>query len=64
METNNVNSSKKVSPKTKNGLREIIKAELRRQGLDADLNFIDTSKITDMSNLFYGLKISNIKIDK
>lgn len=64
MEINNVNSSKKVSPKTKNELREIIKKELKRQGPDADLNFIDTSKITDMSHLFNGLKISNIKIDK
>ena len=64
METNNVNSSKKVSPKTKNELREIIKAELRLQGPDADLNFIDTSKITDMSDLFQGLEIRNIKIDQ
>ena len=64
METNNVNSSKKVSPKTKNELREIIKAELRLQGTDSDLNFIDTSKITDMSDLFQGLEIRNIKIDQ
>ena len=64
METNNVNSSKKVSPKTKEELRKLIKKELKRQGPDADLNFIDTSKITDMSDLFQGLEIRNIKIDQ
>lgn len=54
----------KVTPKTKQELRTIIERELKRQGTDADLNFIDTSKITDMSYLFYGLNIGKIKIDK
>ena len=47
-------------------LRSIIKYELEHQGPDADLNFIDTSLITDMSELFYGLgnAIRNIKIDE
>lgn len=54
----------KVTPNTKFELREIIKKELERQGCDADLNFIDTSKITDMSWLFEGLLIGHIKIDK
>ena len=54
----------KVTPNTKFELREIIKKELERQGCDADLNFIDTSNITDMSWLFEGLLIGYIKIDK
>jgi predicted protein (fragment) len=61
---NNVKNSNKFRPKTKNELREIIEKELERQGIDADLNDIDTSKITDMSYLFYELDIRNIKIDK
>ena len=56
--------SVKSRPKTKkNELEDIIRAELEHQGPDADLNFIDTSGITDMSYLFYGLNIHNIKID-
>lgn len=53
-----------VRPVTKDELRSIIEKELYYQGLDADLNFIDTSLITDMSNLFNSLDIRNIKIDK
>lgn len=61
---NNVKNSDKFRPKTKEELRKLIKKELKRQGPDADLNFIDTSKITDMSELFEGLYVGNIKIDK
>lgn len=61
---NNVKNSNKFRPKTKQELRNIIEKELERQGCDADLNFIDTSQITDMSYLFDGLCIRNIKIDK
>ena len=61
---NNVKNSNKFRPKTKDELRKLIKKELKRQGPDADLNFIDTSKITDMSELFEGLYVGNIKIDK
>lgn len=61
---NNVKNSNKFRPKTKEELRNIIEKELERQGPDADLNFIDTSKITDMSELFEGLYVGNIKIDK
>ena len=45
-------------------LRQLIEQELRRQGPDADLNFIDTSLITDMTGLFAntGYEIRNIKI--
>ena len=55
--------SVRVQPTTKDDLRDLIEQELKRQGPDADLNFIDTSSITDMSYLFYRLDIRNIKID-
>ena len=51
-------------PSSKEELRSLIEQELKRQGLDADLNLIDTSEITDMSYLFLDLKIYNIKIDE
>ncbi len=38
-------------PKTKEELRNIIEAEIQKQGNKADLNIIDTSLITDMSSL-------------
>ncbi len=41
-----------VQPPSKDELRSIIEQELKQQGPDADLNFIDTSFITDMSYLF------------
>lgn len=52
-----------VRPTSKAELRSLIKQELQRQGPDADLNFIDTSKITDMSNLFWSLNVRKIKIE-
>ena len=54
----------RVKPSTKGELRSIIEQELERQGPDADLNFIDTSLITDMSRLFTQLDVGNIQIDK
>ena len=51
-------------PATYKELRPIIEQELHKQGPDADLNFIDTSRITDMSFLFTRLDIRNIKIDE
>ena len=42
----------KYHPKDKWELREILKKELGEKGHDADLNDIDVSKITDMSDLF------------
>ena len=39
----------KVQPKTTEELKKIIKDTIEEQGYDCDLNFIDTSKITDMS---------------
>lgn len=41
-----------VQPQTKEELAAIIKQTCEEQGWDCDLNFIDTSKITDMSMLF------------
>jgi surface protein len=42
----------KIKPKNKNELIEIIKNECYTNGWQCDLNFIDTSLITDMSYLF------------
>lgn len=54
----------KLIPKSKDELRSLIEQELKQQGPDADLNFIDTSLITDMSELFKDLTIRNIEIDE
>lgn len=56
----------KLKPESKDDLIAIITQELERQGPDADLNFIDTSKMTDMSNLFHFVKgkVRNIQIDE
>ena len=51
-------------PTSKAELRSLIDQELKRQGPDANLNFIDTSAITDMSFLFVYKTIGNIKIDQ
>jgi len=60
--------SARVQPKSKDVLRSIIKNELKQQGPDADLNFIDTSLITDMDMLFYTINkeilVGNIKINQ
>lgn len=41
-----------VQPKTKDELLAIIEDAIETYGSEVDLNFIDTSKITDMSHLF------------
>ena len=41
-----------VQPKTKDELKKIIEETIKEQGNNCDLNFIDTSEITDMSYLF------------
>jgi surface protein len=61
--------SLRVRPASKDELRFLIKEELQCQGPDADLNFIDTSLITDMSHLFsfpldLHVHVGNIKIDE
>ena len=50
-------------PKDKEELLSMISNELKQQGNDADLNHIDTSKVTDMSYLLNYTPIRNIKID-
>ena len=42
----------KYFPETTEELRDIIKQRIETEGKEANLNDIDTSKITDMSNLF------------
>lgn len=60
----------RVQPASKDELRFLIKEALEQQGPDADLNFIDTSEITDMSHLFsfvadpYVIHPRNIKFDE
>ena len=47
-----------MKPNTKEELIEIIKKTIEKEGLNCDLNFIDTSNITDMSHLFFGSKFN------
>ena len=47
-----------VQPKTKDELKKIIEDTIKEQGNNCDLNFIDTSKITDMSMLFHRSKFN------
>ena len=43
-----------AQPIDKDDLIRLIKDAIKREGKDCDLNFIDTSLITDMSHLFEG----------
>ena len=51
----------KYFPETKEELIKNIKELLNKE--ETNLNCIDTSEITDMSNLFYNSKFENINID-
>ena len=53
-----LNESEKVQPKNKKELQEIIRKAIKENGPKCDLNFIDTSKITDMSKLFKNSKFN------
>ena len=52
------NKENKVQPKTKGELKRIIKDTIKEKGNECDLNFIDTSLITDMSGLFDSSKFN------
>ena len=45
----------KYFPETKEELKDLIKKRIKAEGKNVDLNGIDTSNITDMSNLFEDL---------
>ena len=46
------NNNYKYFPKTKEELKDIIKKRIKQEGNEVDLNDIDVSEITDMSELF------------
>ena len=48
------NNNYKYFPKTKEELKDIIVNRIKAEGNEVDLNDIDVSEITDMSNLFEG----------
>ena len=47
------NNTTKVVVNSPNELKWLIKKTIENEGPNCDLNFIDVSKITDMSKLFY-----------
>lgn len=53
-----------IQPKNKKELKRIIRETITKEGNECDLNFIDTSLITDMSGLFEDMPGFNGKIDK
>ena len=54
----NESAETKVQPKTKIELKKIIRNTIKEKGNECDLNFIDTSLITDMSDMFAGSKFN------
>ena len=54
----------RVKPETKEELRYIIEKLITKHGKNANLNHIDVSNITNMSKLFKGIDVWNIRIDK
>ena len=45
-------------PKTSDELKELVDKLVKERGNEADLNDIDTSKITDMNYIFYNSKFN------
>ena len=58
------NMSEKFTVKDREELERLIKAMIDRDGPNCDLNFIDVSQITDMSELFYHIQEFNGDISK
>ena len=57
----NINTNKnnyKYFPKNKDELKKIIEQEIEINGNNCNLNIIDTSRITDMSYLFWYSKFN------
>jgi surface protein len=59
---NNTKIGGKTVPEYKSELKQLIKETLENDGPDADLNFIDVSKIDDMSFLFDRLNPGKIDV--
>ena len=57
-------SKRTVQPKNARGLRRIILNTIKKEGPECDLNFIDTSLVTDMSYLFYDIDDFNCDISE
>ena len=51
-------SEDKVQPKNIDDLKELIYEAITKDGLNCDLNFIDTSKIKNMGGLFANSKFN------
>ena len=47
-----------LQPQSKDELEELIKAAIAEQGNAANLNHIDTSRVTDMNQLFFESKFN------
>ena len=62
-----INKNSKIGyiyhPKTKDELKDIINKRIESEGNECDLNDIDTSNITDMSNLFAYSHFNGIYLD-
>ena len=50
----NKTANYKYFPESKDELKEIIEKRIKEEGNEVDLNDIDVSQITDMSELFWG----------
>ena len=57
-DTDNYYHHYNYQPKTCKELTELVKKLVNERGNDADLNDIDTSKITDMNYIFYNSKFN------
>ena len=65
LSSKNITSKYNYHPKNREEFMDLIEKLLKERGNDADLNDIDTSKITDMSYLFtFGRKNFNGDISK